>query len=170
MKFVDCNFDPWQEAVGDDALVTAPAAAPHRLLTLEQWRAVRDRWPESLPVGLVLDNDVDVESIAGDLPRFGLVALRFPKWVDGRAYSQARLLRARFRYRGELRATGAVVVDMLPLLVRTGFDAVVLRADQSMATARRLLGAFPQGHYQGDLVEPRPLFVRRSGAGAARHS
>ena len=48
-----------------------------------------------MPVGVVLANDFDVEGIAADLPRLGIVALRFPKWVDGRAYSQARLLRSR---------------------------------------------------------------------------
>jgi uncharacterized protein (DUF934 family) len=163
MKFVDCNFDPWHEATADDSIVATPAAEPHRLLTLEQWRAVRASWPATMPVGLVLDNDVDVESIVDDLPRFALIALRLPKWVDGRAYSQARLLRVRFGFGGELRATGEVVVDMLPLLARTGFDAVALRADQSVAIARRLLGAFPEGHYQGDLLEPRPLFARGTG-------
>jgi uncharacterized protein (DUF934 family) len=160
MKFVDCNFDPWHEATADDSLVAVPSAEPHRLLSLDQWQAVRSSWPLALPVGVVLDNAVDVESIAGDLPRFALVALRFPKWTDGRAYSQARLLRARLHFAGEIRATGEVLVDMLPLLARTGFDAVVLRADQSLATARRLLGAFPDGHYQGDVIEPRPLFAR----------
>ncbi len=57
------------------------------------------------------------------------VALQFPKWIDGRAYSQARMLRRRLRFEGEVRATGEVLVDMLPLLQRTGFDAA--------ATARR---------------------------------
>ena len=82
-------------------------------------------------------NDQDVEGVAQDLPRLSLVALHFPKWVDGRAYSQARLLRARWRFAGQLRATGDVLVDMLPLLHRTGFDAVVLRADQREDAARR---------------------------------
>jgi uncharacterized protein (DUF934 family) len=85
--------------------------------------------------------------------------LHFPKWVDGRAYSQARLLRMRLRYGGEVRATGDVLVDMLPLLQRTGFDAVVLRHDQSIEAAERALGFFP-GHYQGDAQDNRPLFAR----------
>lgn len=166
MKFVDCNFDPWHEVTAYDSLVAVPSAEPHRLLSLEQWRAVRTSWPQELPVGLVLGNDIDVESIADDLPRLALVALQFPKWVDGRAYSQARLLRARFRFAGEVRATGEVLADMVPLLVRTGFDAVLLRADQSPALARRLLADFPQGHYQGDVLEPRPLFARQAEATA----
>jgi uncharacterized protein (DUF934 family) len=79
--------------------------------------------------------------------------------VDGRAYSQAHLLRARLRYAGEIRATGDVVVDMVPLLARTGFSAVQLRDGQSEDTARRLLGQIP-AHYQGDVVDARPLFGR----------
>jgi uncharacterized protein (DUF934 family) len=160
MRFIDTGNDPWHEITADDSLVAVPAAEAHALLSIAQWRAVRESWPQATPVGLALDNDVDVESVAEDLPRFALVALRFPKWVDGRAYSQARLLRVRFHFAGEIRASGEVLVDMLPLLTRTGFDAAVLRPDQSLATARRVLGAFAQGHYQGDVIEPRPLFGR----------
>ncbi len=166
MKLIDTGKDPWHELTADDSPVAVPAAEPNALLSIEQWRAVRISWPASMPVGLALDNEFDVEGIAEDLPRFALIALRFPKWVDGRAYSQARLLRARLRFAGEIRATGEVLVDMLPLLRRTGFDAAVLRPDQLLATARRVLGFFPQGHYQGDVVEPTPLFGR-SVAGAA---
>jgi uncharacterized protein (DUF934 family) len=88
------------------------------------------------------------------------VALSFPKWVDGRAYSQARLLRMRYRFPREIRATGEVLVDMLPLLARTGFDAALLRGDQSLVHARRALGFFAEGHYQGDVRETRPRFAR----------
>ena len=117
-----------------------------------------------------MPNDVDIETVVADLPRLQLVALCFPKWVDGRAYSQARLLRMRYRFAGEIRATGEVLVDMLPLMARTGFDAALLRADQSLANARRVLGFFAEGHYQGDVNETRPRFARsaRMKAAAAR--
>ena len=104
---------------------------------------------------------MEVTEIAADLPRLALVVLNFPKWTDGRAYSQARVLRTRYRYTGEVRATGEVLVDMLPLLQRTGFNAVVLRADQSLEVAERALGFFP-GYYQGDVNEHRPVFARSS--------
>ena len=160
MKLVDVNHDPWHEAGADDAPVAVPAVEPYSLLTIAQWEAVRDGWPAEVPVGLIVPNDVDVETIVADLPRLRLVALCFPKWVDGRAYSQARLLRARYRFADEIRATGQVLVDMLPLLARTGFDAALLRADQSVATARRALGFFAAGHYQGDVHQTRPWFAR----------
>ncbi len=160
MKFIEPNHDRWHEVTADDSTVAVPAAEPWSIVTLAQWQTVRGSWPADVPVGLVVENDVDIESVAADLPRFALVSLRFPKWTDGRAYSQARLLRARFRYAGEIRATGEVLIDMLPLLARTGFDAAVPRADQSLASARRLLGFFADGHYQGDVIEPRPRFAR----------
>jgi uncharacterized protein (DUF934 family) len=118
------------------------------------------------PVDFVLGNDVDVESIAGDLDRYQSIALVFPKWVDGRAYSQARLLRSRYRYQGEIRATGEVLADMMALLARTGFDAAAMRADQSQEVAERALAFFPDGYYQGDVIEHQPRFRRTSGASA----
>jgi uncharacterized protein (DUF934 family) len=168
MKFIDANHDRWHEVTADDSLVAVPAAEPYCLLTLAQWRAVRAAWAAPMAVGLVVPNDTDIETLVDDLPRLQLVALAFPKWVDGRAYSQARLLRARFGFTGEIRATGEVLVDMLPLLERTGFDTVKLRADQSIASARRALDFFPQGHYQGDVKQPQPLFARLARAGTAQ--
>ena len=112
------------------------------------------------PVDFTLANDVDVETIANDLASYKSIALVFPKWADGRAYSQARLLRVRYRFTGEIRATGEVLVDMMPLLARTGFDAAALRADQSHEFAERALSFFADGHYQGDVLEPQPRFAR----------
>ena len=154
MQFVDAEQDPWRSPSAAEA---APFA--HALLSLDQWSTLRNQWPASMPVGVGIANAVDVEILASDLPRWSVVALQFPKWTDGRAYSQARLLRARLRYTGEVRATGEVLVDMLPLLQRSGFDAVLLRSDQDIDAARRALRFFA-GHYQGDVVQSRPLFAR----------
>jgi uncharacterized protein (DUF934 family) len=159
MKFIDPHKDRWHALGGEDGPPVSINADPYLLLDLSQWHAARAQWPAGVPVGLKLGNDNDVEDIADDLGRFALVALHFPKWVDGRAYSQARLLRARYRFAGEIRAVGEVLVDMLPLLQRTGFDAVQLRADQSLESAQRALRFFA-GHYQGDVHEPRPVFAR----------
>jgi uncharacterized protein (DUF934 family) len=116
------------------------------------------------PVDFTLGPDVDVETLEADVARHRSIALVFPKWTDGRAYSQARLLRVRYRFTGEIRATGEVLVDMLPLLARTGFDAAVLRADQSPQLAERARAFFADGHYQGDTIEPRPRFGRTNEA------
>jgi len=162
MKFIDTHKDRWHALGGEDGPPVSINAEPQLLLDTNQWHAARAQWPADVPVGIRLGNDQDVEDIAADLPRFALVALHFPKWVDGRAYSQARLLRSRYRFRGEVRALGDVLVDMMPLLARTGFDAVVLRHDQSVDAAERALGFFP-GHYQGDVRDNRPLFAQPPG-------
>jgi uncharacterized protein (DUF934 family) len=156
MRFIDRSRDTWRSLGGDDGPPVSITPAPYLLLDLAQWHGGRAAWPVSMPV----------EVLEPDLPRLRLVALQFPKWVDGRAYSQARLLRSRFRFKDQIRATGEVLVDMLPLLQRTGFDAAVLRADQSLAAAERALSFFP-GHYQGDALDNRPLFAQAPGTAEA---
>lgn len=166
MKFIDTHHDQWHTVGGEDGPMSHPPVKSHSLLTLGQWHAVREQWPvkgsESYkPVGVILPNDNDIEVLEQDLAKLDLVVLQFPKWTDGRAYSQARILRARYRFGGEVRATGDVLVDMMPLLARTGFDAVALRADQDRATAERQLGFFAaRGHYQGDVQQHQPVFGR----------
>jgi uncharacterized protein (DUF934 family) len=163
MKFVDTHHEQWHRVVGEDGPKPDPDPAPNLLLTLEQWHAVRGHWPAGLTTAVEVPNDYAIEDLAGDLPRLALIVLKFPKWVDGRAYSQAHLLRSRYRYAGEVRATGEVLVDMLPLLARTGFDAVQLRAGESVEAAKRALSFFP-AHYQGALQEgqavTKPAFAR----------
>jgi uncharacterized protein (DUF934 family) len=166
MKFIDTHHDNWHTISGEDGPMVTLTPKAHSLLTLIQWHGVRSHWPEGMPVAVAVANDADIEELATDLPRLSMVALHFPKWVDGRAYSQARLLRSRYRFAGEVRATGEVLVDMLPLLQRTGFDAVVLRADQSREAAERALAFFP-GHYQGDVLDNRPRFAKAEGKAAA---
>lgn len=159
MKFIDTHTDAWHTVVGEDGPSPHPIAKNHQLLTLEQWHAVRDHWSHDLIVGVIVPNTADIEALEADLPRLSLIVLHFPKWVDGRAYSQARLLRSRYAYQGEVRATGDVVVDMLPLLKRTGFDAVQLRPGQSREIAESTLAAFG-GHYQADVTQHQPVFNR----------
>lgn len=148
MKFIDPTQDRWR-SLGCDADIAQAGLRDHVLIDLEQWLALRGSWPAALATGVVVPNSADVDTLATDLPRLRLVVLQFPKFTDGRAYTQARLLRRRLHYRGEVRARGDVLVDMLPLLQRTGFDAVQLRRDQKLESARRALGFFHQ-HYQRD--------------------
>lgn len=166
MRFIDTPHDQWHTVGGEDGPMSHPPVKSHSLLTLGQWHAVREQWPAKgseayKPVGVILPNDADIEVLEQDIAKLDLVVLQFPKWTDGRAYSQARILRARYRFGGEVRASGDVLVDMMPLLARTGFDAVVLRGDQDRATAERTLGFFAaRGHYQGDVQQHQPIFGR----------
>lgn len=103
------------------------------IVELVLWQAERERLlQQSGALGLVLDNTVDVVSLSKDLVYFNLIILQFPKFTDGRAYSQARRLRTQLAYQGELRAQGDVLRDQLALMVRCGFDRFELRADQDV--------------------------------------
>jgi uncharacterized protein (DUF934 family) len=114
--------------------------------------------PQSLDV-LALANDADPRSLT--LDGVARIDLHFPAFTDGRAHSQAFLLRCRLGFRGEIRATGDVLVDQLPLLARNGFSEAVLRADQDLAVAQRQLERF-KNYYQGDAVQARPRFVKEA--------
>ena len=166
MKFIESHKDKWHTLGGEDGPAVCINPTAYMLLDLAQWHAFRAQWPAGMPVGVMLGNDSDVEDIAADLPQLALVALRFPKWMDGRAYSQAHLLRSRYRFKGEVRATGEVLVDMLPLLQRSGFTSVLMRADQSLEAAQRALTFFP-GFYQGGVDDPLPLFAKPPGTAEA---
>ncbi len=108
---------------------------------------------------LAIANTTDVRELGVAVSGARAIALSFPKWTDGRAYSQARLLRSRLHFDGELWATGDVVVDMLPLLQRSGFTSAQLREGQNFDAAHRALGFF-DGHYQTDLLSKLPAFER----------
>ena len=113
---------------------------------------------------LELSNDVDPRTAS--LDGVDRIDLTFPKFTDGRAFSQAFLLRRRIRFQGEIRATGDVLVDQLVQMQRSGFDVAVLRADQDLVVAQTQLDRY-QDFYQGDAVTVTPLFVRHPVAAPA---
>lgn len=106
---------------------------------------------------LTLSNDADPRTVS--LEGVARIDLHFPKFTDGRAYSQAFLLRRRLGFKGEIRATGDVLVDQLVQMERTGFDAAVLRADQNLAVAQAQFARY-KAFYQGDAVTVAPVFAR----------
>lgn len=94
------------------------------IVTLEQWQAGRERLRgHNGRLGLRLKSDESPAQLADDLHHFQLIALEFPRFGDGRAYSYARLLRERYGFTGELRAVGNVLRDQLLFMLRCGFDA-----------------------------------------------
>src|SRR5262249_54990274 len=102
-----------------------------------RWQAERDALvARGVPLGITAANTVDVASFAADLGKLALVALVFPKFNDGRAFSQARLLRERYRFTGEIRATGAVLRDQLLFMQRCGFDAFEIVNKDAVAAWR----------------------------------
>jgi uncharacterized protein (DUF934 family) len=113
--------DPYV-TVSDDAVL--PDGVPAIVTAARLLTGAADVLTRNTPVGVVWPNNKNVADLAPLLDRLAVVALVFPSFKDGRAYSQARLLRERFGFRGELRATGQVLRDQFVFLVRAGFDAL----------------------------------------------
>ncbi|WP_042416593.1 DUF934 domain-containing protein [Comamonas aquatica] len=107
---------------------------------------------------LVLANDTNVLDV--NLDGITQIDLHFPAFTDGRAFSQAYLLRRRLKFAGDIRATGDVLIDQLVQMQRTGFSSAVLRAGVDAADAQRQFERFG-GYYQADAVNPLPHFHAR---------
>jgi len=95
------------------------------ILSLARFEAEGDALlsSNSRRVGVRIESNEEIEVLAYDLPRIAVVALAFPKYRDGRAYTSARLLRERFKYEGQIRAVGDVLQEQAGFMVRCGFDA-----------------------------------------------
>jgi len=102
-------------------------------------------------------NDADPREVS--LEGITRIDLHFPKFTDGRAYSQAFLLRRRLGFQGEIRATGDVLIDQLVSMSRTGFDVAVLRDGLDASAAQRQFDRFP-AFYQGSAIHTKPLFAK----------
>lgn len=105
---------------------------------------------------LVLANDVN--ALEANLDGVTQVDLHFPAFTDGRAFTQAYLLRRRRRFTGDIRATGDVLIDQLVQMQRTGFSSAVLREDVDASAAQRQFQRFG-GYYQADAVHTKPHFA-----------
>jgi uncharacterized protein (DUF934 family) len=115
----------------DDAPV--PEGVPVLLPATRLLADARDLVLRQAPTGVIWPNDRKIAELAPYLDWLALVALVFPTFKDGRAYSQARLLRERHAFRGELRATGQVLRDQLLFLQRAGFDSFEVKKDNDAA-------------------------------------
>jgi uncharacterized protein (DUF934 family) len=158
-------IDPWLrlELNTDGSLPPVPPSGDV-IVPLAMWHGQRDQLiarPSRL--GVWLDSHEEPAAIAEDLKFFGVVAVNFPKFGDGRGYSIARLLRERYGWKGELRAVGDIFRDQIFFLSSCGFNAFTLRAGED---AQEALGAFSDfsDAYQSSVERPLPLFRRRQPA------
>lgn len=104
------------------------------VVSLTRWKNERDQLVSRAEnIGILLQSDENPEEIASDIEVFQLIALNYPAFTDGRAYSYARLLRERYGYEGELRATGNVLRDQVFLMHRCGFDSFEIKAEDEKA-------------------------------------
>ena len=124
--------------------------------TLQLFRADAFVPTETQAQRLSIANDADPRET--DLSGITVIELHFPKFNDGRAFSQAFLLRRRLGFTGQIRATGDVLIDQLVQMQRSGFTQAVLRADQNLAHGQALLAHYP-AFYQGDAVHTAPHFA-----------
>lgn len=148
--------DGWQ-VVADDAELPAGEV----IVSYARWQ--REREPllaRGGRLGLRIDGAIAVESIAPDLDRFALIALDFEKFADGRCFSHARLLRERWRYRGELRAVGDVLRDQLYFMRRCGIDSFAVRPDKDIEDALNAFREFSV-RYQSAADDAEPIYRYR---------
>ena len=145
--------DSWQHAPNDGALPPGDV-----IVSFDRWESERT-WlmRRNGGLGLRVSGDVSVDQFAEDLSSFDLIALEFRAFTDGRCYSHARLLRERYRFRGEIRAVGEVLRDQLYFLARCGVNAFEVADD---VHADEWLDAFREFsvQYQAAADDAGPLY------------
>jgi uncharacterized protein (DUF934 family) len=157
--------DDWR--LLEDGLVEQPdrdgggAAGGKTIVPLARWRQQRDALlASSTAVGVLLPNTEDVDALYPEVGDRPLIALQFPGFADGRALSQAVVLRTRLGFTGELRAVGDIIRDLVFWLGRCGFDAIVPRPDQDLEACRLALAELPMS-YQAAADGRTPVWIRR---------
>jgi uncharacterized protein (DUF934 family) len=144
--FKDNGFveDEWTVAADEVPLPAGRAVVSKaRFLAERETLATRNA-----PLGLILRSGENLDGLEGDLERFALIVLDIPKYTDGRSYSTARLLRERYKYAGELRASGDVLRDQIMFLHRVGFDAFDVTHEGTIAALRDGKVKLVHKHYQ----------------------
>ncbi len=138
---------------------TVAVAAGKIIVPLKVWQAQRGQLQGRAEIGVWLNSDERPEALQGDVEKFAVIAVNFPKFADGRGYSIAYNLRMRLGYSGELRAIGDVLRDQLFYMQRVGFDAFAPRPDRDIHDALKGLSDFSET-YQISVDQKMPLFRR----------
>lgn len=150
--------DPFTFVADDDQYIPPGDV----ILSLARFQADGERLlSEGCAVGVRVTADETVESLAYDLPRLSVVALEFPKFRDGRQYSNARLLRERYGYEGEVRAVGDVLREQAQFMLRCGIDAFEPADGSTPEAWAHAAGRF-RHVYQRAADERVPAFVLRA--------
>jgi len=161
--------DPWTYVSSDQ---DAPQNGPI-IVELERWQSERESLiKRNEPVGLLLRAGQSPVDVADDIHRFSVIALDFPAFKDGRAYSYATRLRDQFGYAGEIRAIGNVLADQFHFMKRCGFDTFDIAKDSDLKLWQQVQSAISVA-YQGandDMVPVMSLRQRRKEAMRARAS
>ena len=154
--------DDWTLVADDVALSDAK-----EVINFSRWASAESTAKSALiakrdagTLGIQLNAGDTADLLAEESLGFALINVEFPKFADGRGYSTAHLLRKRYGFTGQLRATGDVLYDQLFYMMRCGFNAMAMREDQDLNLAVKGFDTF-SAPYQGDVNDTRPLFRRR---------
>lgn len=149
--------DPFTDASG---LGDVPAGVPV-IVSLEQWQKYgATLLAAGQPLGLRLRSDQPPKLVAADLRHLRVIALEFPKYRDGRAYTHARMLRERLGFKGEIRAVGDVLQEQLHFMQRCGFDAFDVAGPDPLQAWRTIAGDHTVWYQSTGDGRPRALAVR----------
>lgn len=145
---------------GDATSVEVPAGQV--IIPFSVWNAQKEQLQNRTDVSVWLDSDETADLIGEEANRFPVIGLNFPIFMDGRAFSTARLLRERYGFKGELRAVGNFIRDQLCYLRRCGVNAFAFaNPELDLEAAVKSLNDF-QEYYQASVDQPLPLFRRRA--------
>ncbi len=155
----------WRLITMDQAqeLLTRSAIPPGKvILPCNLWNSLRQELvPRQGDIGVWLDSDESAELIAESVTTLPLIAIHFPVFADGRGFSNARLLRERYGFTGELRAIGCFIRDQLTFLRRCGINAFVFEGEESLEEIGNSLNDF-SATYQITTDQSLPIFRRRA--------
>jgi len=153
--------DDWTLLRETNSIEEVSLAGNRVIISLTHWKQYQDELVDfEGKIGIWLESSQSPKEIITEVNSFEVIALDFPVFSDGRAYSYARELRDELQYTGELRAIGDVLRDQLYYMSSCGFDAFDLRADQDTKLAITAFDDFKEA-YQASVKQPVPLFRRR---------
>ncbi len=133
------------------------------IVPLKVWQAQKDTLKSRDSLGVWLDTDETADELGEEAREFPLVAVNFPAFADGRAFTTARMIRERYGFEGELRAVGYFLAEQACYLRRCGVNALDFGEDrqQHLEAAVEALNDFTE-YYQSSVDQPLPLFRRRA--------
>ena len=131
----------------------------HCIVPAKKWLAEKETIGDVAGIWLEAGDGVELLQEV-DLSQFNVIGVNFPAFVDGRGFSYARLLKERLNYQGEIRALGNFIPDQLGYLLRVGFNSFQFNDEVDLDKALELHSPFSVA-YQGDVTDPRPIFLRR---------
>jgi uncharacterized protein (DUF934 family) len=157
---VDDSWTLIAKTEGDAANAEVPAGQV--LIPVAVWNAQKEQLQNRTDIGVWFDSDEGAELLGDDAKRFAVIGVNFPIFMDGRAFSTARLLRERYGFAGELRAVGNFMRDQLCYLRRCGVNAFAFaNPEANLEEAVKSLSDL-QEYYQASVDQPLPLFRRRA--------